>query len=400
MRDSPTSSTRYATLDAWRGMACLLVVVSHSTLFLVHTARPGNSGLGEWLLQLTGRMTVGVPLFFVISGYCIAATAESARAKLTGARRYFARRFRRIYPPYWFAVLLTLLFALVIERTLAPGLLSGPFGPVAVVPDPTRVSPAQWIGSLTLTETWRPLVYGAVAEQQLLGPAWTLCYEEQFYAITGLLLVVARSRFFAGIAFVTLFVFVGVVFKWGGVPVTGTFLDGRWLMFAAGVGVYWAVNRGGRIGNAAVVVAILATAGYACREPDMLLYMKLYSPLADGKELLPACLFALILLAAHRWDTRTADSRIGRSLGEVGRYSYSLYLIHYPICLAMSHAAYRIGITGAWGTLLLVMPVCVWVSMRAAQAFYQLVERRFAPGLAVVNPATTASTTLQPQTAA
>jgi peptidoglycan/LPS O-acetylase OafA/YrhL len=385
---APTRApARYATLDAWRGIACLLVVVSHSTLFLVHTARPDDGGVGERLVRFTGRMTVGVPLFFVISGYCIAAAAEAARDRLTGVGRYFARRFRRIYPAYWAAVALTVLAVLALERVVARGLVSGPFGPVAVIPDPARVAPSQWVGSLTLTETWRPLVNPSSPEQQLLAPAWTLCYEEQFYAVTGLVLLVARSRFFAGIALVTAVVFAGVVVNWGGVPVKGTFLDGRWLMFAAGVGVYWAVTRGGRAGTAAVVLAILATAGYACRDPDVLLDMKLYSPLADGKELLPACVFALLLLAAHRWDERTAGCRVGRSLAGVGRYSYSLYLVHYPICLAVSHAAYRAGVTGAWATLLLVVPVCVWLSTRAAQAFYRVVERRFAPAPPASDPA-------------
>ena len=46
-------------------------------------------------------MWAGVPIFFVISGYCISATADSARRKGLPARTYFWRRFRRIFPPYW-----------------------------------------------------------------------------------------------------------------------------------------------------------------------------------------------------------------------------------------------------------------------------------------------------------
>ncbi|MCI0700664.1 MAG: acyltransferase, partial [Planctomycetia bacterium] len=224
-------------------MACLLVVVSHSTLFLVHTARPVDGSFGEWLIRLTGRMTVGVPLFFVISGYCIAAAADGTRRRGAGVGRYFVRRFRRIYPPYWAAVAFTLLLALVLEWAIAPGFVSGPFGPVVTVPDPVSVAAPQWFGCLTLTETWRPLFVSSVPEQQLLGPAWTLCYEEQFYAITGIVLLVARRWFFTGVTLVTVAVATGVILGWGGFAVTGTFLDGRWLMFAAGVGVYWAVDR-------------------------------------------------------------------------------------------------------------------------------------------------------------
>lgn len=372
---------RYLTLDAWRGIACLLVVVSHSTLFLVHTARPDAGGAGEWLVQLTGRMTVGVPLFFVISGYCIAAAADSARRRGSGVGRYFARRFRRIYPPYWAAVALAMLFAFAVERAV-PGLVSGPFGPVAVVPDPASVAPLQWLGSLTLTETWRPLAVPDPPELQVLGPAWTLCYEEQFYAVTGVLLLVAGRRFFAGVAAVTAVVFVGVVLGWGGASVKGTFLDGRWLMFAAGVGVYWAAAGGRGHGRVVAVAALLlAGAGYACRDLDVLLDQRLFSPLADGKELLPACLFALALLVLRRRDARTADSGPGRALGAVGRYSYSLYLVHYPICLAVGHLAYRAGVTGAWPTLLVVVPVCVSLSVAAGRAFHAAVERRFTPSV-------------------
>jgi peptidoglycan/LPS O-acetylase OafA/YrhL len=384
---APTTapSTRYATLDAWRGFACLLVVVYHSTLFQVHAPPRGDGGVGEALLAITGRMSFGVIMFFVISGYCIAAAAQAASDRPAGTGRYFARRFRRIYPPYWAAVALALTGALVLERTVAAGLVDFSHPLIVPVPDPGRVAPAHWVGGLTLTETWRPLVAGSPPELQLLGPAWTLCYEEQFYLVTGLLLLVARRRFFAAVAVLSAAVFAGVVLEWGGMAVKGTFLDGRWLMFAAGAGVFWAANRGGRLGGAAVVLATLAVAAYAGREPAQ----QYQSALADGKELLGACLFALLLLRAHRWDAQTAQCRIGRRLAAVGRYSYSLYLVHYPICLAVGHAAYRAGFTGPWETLLLVVPACVGLSVLAGRAFYRAVESRFVPGSQEAAPART-----------
>jgi peptidoglycan/LPS O-acetylase OafA/YrhL len=373
-----STPARYSTLDAWRGFACLLVVISHTTLFLFHTTRPNDSPIGEWLVSVTGRMTVGVPLFFVISGYCIAATADATRARGTGVGRYFARRFRRIYPPYWAALVLVVISAFVLERVIARGFVSGPFGGVVgAIPEPTTVAPQQWLGSVTLTETWRPLVNPSTPEQQILGPAWTLCYEEQFYAITGLLLLITRRWFFAGVLAVTVCVTAGVLLDWGGMPVKGTFLDGRWLMFAAGVGVYWNLTRPVRAARVALVIVLLLGAVYACRNLEVLFSRSHFSRLADGKELLPGCLFAFVLLIAHRWDNWTANCTVGRSLAKVGKYSYSLYLIHYPICLVIAHAAYRAGITGAWQTLLLVTPLGVWLSMRAGEAFYQAIERHF-----------------------
>jgi peptidoglycan/LPS O-acetylase OafA/YrhL len=406
MSTSPPAARRYATLDAWRGFACLLVVISHSTILIAHSAHRTATSVGDWLVHSTAWFVVGVPLFFVISGYCIAATAETARLRGTAVGQYFVRRFRRIYPAYWAAAGVALLLAVVLDRTIAPGLATLAFGPVFALPDPAAFSVSHWLGGLTLTETWRPLVNPSVPGQQLLGPAWTLCYEEQFYAVTGVLLLVAGRWFFAGIAVVTTVVAVGVVFAWGGLPVRGTFLDGRWLMFAAGVGVYWAVTRSGWLPRAALVSFLVVAIGYSLRNPDVLLDPMVSLPLADGKELLPACVFALLLLVAHRWDGRTAESRVGRFFGGVGRYSYSLYLVHYPICLAVSYVAFRAGITGAWPTLLVVVPLCVWLSMRAGEAFYRAVERRFAPTPAAPGapapapvPRPDASPTAQPQAA-
>ncbi len=183
---------RYRTLDAWRGLACLMVVVSHAAVFASHD--PGIAQQGAWgaLVAACGWMVVGVPLFFVISGYCIAATADATVARGGSVGGYFARRFRRIFPPYLAAVALVAIFALVVERLAAPGLVGAEFGPIAPVPDPATLSPLQWLGNLTLTETWRPLYDPARPARYQIGPAWTLCYEEQFYAVTGVILLLAR----------------------------------------------------------------------------------------------------------------------------------------------------------------------------------------------------------------
>ena len=97
------SCPRYASLDMWRGVACLMVVACHSSF--PQSSPQSGSGTLTWASYIASElarfMWVGVPLFFVISGYCIAATADSSRRKGHGLRTFAARRFRRIYPPYW-----------------------------------------------------------------------------------------------------------------------------------------------------------------------------------------------------------------------------------------------------------------------------------------------------------
>ena len=59
----PAGFARYQTLDAWRGVACLMVIVYHSTL--VHAGTPGlvaDVGVTGAFLWLAGYGNLGVPI--------------------------------------------------------------------------------------------------------------------------------------------------------------------------------------------------------------------------------------------------------------------------------------------------------------------------------------------------
>jgi peptidoglycan/LPS O-acetylase OafA/YrhL len=77
--------SRYELLDGLRGLAALAVVLHHLRVF--------DGG------------HFAVMVFFVISGYCITASAESCRRNGLGFGQFMARRIKRIYPPYWLAIL-------------------------------------------------------------------------------------------------------------------------------------------------------------------------------------------------------------------------------------------------------------------------------------------------------
>jgi peptidoglycan/LPS O-acetylase OafA/YrhL len=76
---------RFESLDGLRGIAALAVVVGHVT----HIEPLGAAA---------------VLVFFVISGYCVTAAADSAVHAGVGFRTYMWRRVRRIYPPYLLSV--------------------------------------------------------------------------------------------------------------------------------------------------------------------------------------------------------------------------------------------------------------------------------------------------------
>lgn len=78
-----------------------MVVVFHGTLYAIARNPQAPHAAAWWIAALTRRLWIGVPIFSVISGYCISATADATRLRAVPTRTYFLRRFRRILPPYW-----------------------------------------------------------------------------------------------------------------------------------------------------------------------------------------------------------------------------------------------------------------------------------------------------------
>ncbi|MEQ8391575.1 MAG: acyltransferase [Thalassospira sp.] len=151
------AQNRMAAIDGLRAIAVLMVVAFHY--------------LGRWPNDYTGLSIepmfqfgwLGVDLFFVISGYCIAMTASRAGSLAT----FWGRRFGRIYPAYIGGVVLT--FVLVSSFGL-PG---------------KEVSAVQAAGNLVFLN--------AVLFPPVDGVYWSLIVELKFYFIYGLLLCVSRQ---------------------------------------------------------------------------------------------------------------------------------------------------------------------------------------------------------------
>jgi peptidoglycan/LPS O-acetylase OafA/YrhL len=365
---------RYLSLDLWRGVACLSVVVYHTTFY----SRFWSEGeripddcrgdIASWVVAATSLLWIGVPIFFVVSGYCISATADATRRRGHPLWTYFLRRFRRIYPPYWASLLLLLVLTAVIDRYLVPGLWCDEhYGCVR----PDSLNAWQWLGNLTLSESWRWHVAGG-PPQLFHVLAWTLCYEEQFYAVVGLLLAVAARRFFLAAAVATVLALAVGAFVRPGSRISGFFFDGHWMAFAAGILVYYRVNYAGRRGIWAINGVLLAGAllyGY---------FFPLQSPHARLGELnFVALAFALVLSLLHPWDARLAAARPLRPIIFCGTICYSLYLIHWPVVKAIGHAAYWLGLRSDTAIVLVALPLGVAASVAVSWLFYRVVEKRF-----------------------
>lgn len=176
--DIPTerpTTNRVASLTGLRALAALLIVATHAAF--------GTGHLDDgYLGQVYARLEVGVPIFFVLSGYLlfrpwVLATEQGSPSP--SVRRYARRRVRRIAPAYIVVVLIA--FAVYEFRFAGP--------------NPGH----SWLGllkHLTLTQIYPPLYYAEM--HQGLTQMWSLAVEAAFYAalplLAGLLLTVLCRR--------------------------------------------------------------------------------------------------------------------------------------------------------------------------------------------------------------
>jgi peptidoglycan/LPS O-acetylase OafA/YrhL len=143
--------SRYFPLfDALRGVAAMMVLTFHVVLM---TPRIGIGPFGR-VVEMFGSL--GVQLFFVISGFLLYRPFAAARADgrpAPGLKGFFRRRALRILPAYW--VILTL-------QAIYPG-IHGPFS----------------------ADFWRYYGFLQLYDKDTVGlglpVAWSLCVEVTFY---------------------------------------------------------------------------------------------------------------------------------------------------------------------------------------------------------------------------
>lgn len=361
---------RLEMLDAWRGLCCLMLVVFHAAMQSIQADCWEQSipvtDLSSAALWIVARLWIGVPIFFVISGYCIMATLSS-RAGRGGTREFLVRRAIRIYPPYLAALLISGV-AIVLLENRWPGLLvDGTF----TIQDPRTLGWDAWLGNLTLTESWRHCLFGGPAAH-LLPNTWTLAYEEQFYLVAALLLAIVPRRLLTGFAVFTVIALAGkVASKVLDVEVAGSLFDGQWLLIGAGLLVYYRIHfaRGWQVHAVHALLGLGALAHLT--NPESLLQAMPNHEIAR----FIAFSFALGMSLTFRIEGPIARSRWLLPLRQLGTISYSVYLSHAVVVKSLSHAAYRWGITSPAETLVLVVPSCVAASLAVGILFYRWIER-------------------------
>jgi peptidoglycan/LPS O-acetylase OafA/YrhL len=105
LKVSRESSTHYDFLDGIRALLALYVV-AHHTFITVHDHNA--KGLSHWF-GIFSFDTFAVDFFIILSGFCLALPVLSGFKLKKGLGNFLQRRAWRILPPYYFALLFSLI---------------------------------------------------------------------------------------------------------------------------------------------------------------------------------------------------------------------------------------------------------------------------------------------------
>ncbi|UTW07485.1 acyltransferase family protein [Pseudomonas benzenivorans] len=345
-------------LAVYRGLAAVLVVFGHCVQVFVRPAAPE-------LAPYTGLLAqASVMMFFVVSGFSIAASADKVFQHPFPIRQYVIKRAGRILPPLLFAVgVMCLLDWLV---------------PYVFVDESYLFLPQERMARegyhFNWSETLGALFFlnGFFSTTPLVnGPLWSLSYEVWLYAIYFFLFIALKLK--RWIFFVVAFAIIAILAKYDSSGARNFFLKYSLVWFSGALVYIVVIGRWGVINNILrcliVVFACLSAAlagyfGWLFVVNDMSYDIARYN-VAFGFA------FALYLLL-----TRPAMPSVMYAVFKpISHFGYTLYLIHFPIYLFVFGAFQTYLMRGVGSAWLIGMGAMV-CSMIVAYMAAKIVEQR------------------------
>lgn len=284
--------TNWSLLASLRMVLALIVACGHLVWF-------DDSILSQICIPLSGK--AAVIGFFMVSGFSIAASLDR------DSRGFYFRRFKRIYPLYFFCVALAIILQLCLGNFKLPHYELEASGPITS------------IGNLLMLQM--TLVKSIAYD----GVVWSLALECAYYLISPYL---CRMHVGFTVALILISgVFYLLPYGWSSSIFYTILLKAKLITYfwAYGIGLVLYSHR------SHIVAALCLALGL------VLVYL---SPITS--EPLSVVTFAaayIVLLVARVWPSKSTI------LDYLGDLSYPLYLIHIPtfiVCYAL------FGITNGW----------------------------------------------------
>jgi peptidoglycan/LPS O-acetylase OafA/YrhL len=329
----------FVTVTALRGLAALAVCWYHVALWLQYLP-------DGWVAYSAGAGWMGPHVFFVISGFVVPWALWRGGYQRSDFGRFLVKRLLRLEPPYFMTIALVLVIEFLRSRIGAQ----------------TEVFSIDWMQLLLHIG----YLNAFVGEAWLNPVFWSLAIEFQYYFLVALLFPWLCARDWRHRCLLMLIMLAAYLPLHGQAQVTWLF--GYLPLFMCGFLLFQ--RHAGIIGWTEYWLWTF-----------LLLPVTLnYSLVMPGLVLLSVC-----LMLRNRWHGPVTDF--------LGRISYSLYLVHLPLGVALQrlllpHIDGEAGrITLAFGTLVFCI-VGAWLFYRVVERPSQRLAKRFSyrPGRVAVTP--------------
>lgn len=320
--NTQTQPRKFDLIQTFRGIAAVLVLLHHTSL---------SSSVRNGYVYLGGLVTpgwAGVDFFFVLSGFIIFYISHKDIGNCNKSRIFITNRIKRIYPIYW---LITLSIIVVFHFFSSLG-------------DKYDTSPLVILKSIFLWPQQLPL----------LKVSWSLSYEMLFYLLFTLVIIFGmRFAFLITIPWILL-----ILFKLVGIltfPGSNFLLNPHNLEFIAGcLAAYLTINKLPKSGY--IYILLIGILGFILSWVGGMNHLILQD-YTSGILCFGISSF-FVILGASSIESRKV-LKVPKSLIFLGDASYSIYLTHTPIIVALLTLFKKLNVLQHSGTF--IQLTVIWI---------------------------------------
>lgn len=302
---------RFGVLDSWRGIGALCVALYHmETVGNIYSGHVGE-------IALVGNGWIFVDFFFVLSGFVIT-YSYADRVRDIGIISFLLRRFGRLWPLQMFG-----LAAVALVEGLRVMYGSTAYNP----PFTGTLIPSNFLVSITLLNG----LFGISVPN---GPGWSVSVEFLDCVVFGVIIILAYRYQLALMLLTALTAFIFIAHGSATYLNTGdslNFARSLYGFFVGGLGysayrwtsVRWQAGR-----KAATIVEL-------CAAIILIIYSSYCA--VTAWTLFAPLLFAVVVVIFAMQGGNLSDVLKSRIPQWVGRISYSIYLMHWPLLVVIGH---------------------------------------------------------------
>ncbi|MBC7503320.1 MAG: acyltransferase [Herminiimonas sp.] len=342
---------RMPVIDSLKAVACILIVLHHLAYYgpMSDVAYPLMPQAIDWLFA-NGRLAVQV--FFVIAGFLmVSKLAPATRSLVIDPVREIRKRYIRLVLPYCAALVLSIACAEVARGWMTHDSV------------PATPELLQLIAHVLLLQ-------GLLGYESLSAGVWYVAIDFQLFAVTALLLRLSTHiegrfpampssapAFIAALTVASLFVFNRNAW-WSE---TALYFFGAYGLGALG---YWAATRR----RSLMWMALLGS-------------LVLAALMVDFRTRIAVAGVTMLMLGLALNYALLERLPMPQFMLDLGRRSYSIFLVHFPVCLIVNAAFYRFLPQQPWVAVVGMLTALV-ASLMTGALLYKWIENPV-PGNAI-----------------